>query len=156
MEGKTLWQLQSLPLDPWEVLRAKESMCVQLSIYPALFFVLVCSLIFKFLWWKTGLICLTVWLFILLIADFGLFLNLKMPNFNWTNVASLTKQSMPTVINLFGGWVFCALLGVGGFFLTKLADGWVVLCAYILVFLILRLVLHTWLKKKGTKIFASL
>ena len=35
MEGNTLWQLQALPLDPWEILHTKENMSVQLNIYPA-------------------------------------------------------------------------------------------------------------------------
>ncbi len=156
MEGKTLWQLQSLPLDPWEILHAKVSMSVQLNLYPAIFFVLVCGTVLRFNWWETALICVAVWFFIWAFSDFGLFLNLKNPNFSWTNVASVTKQSMPVVISMFSGWGFCILLGFGGYFLAKVAPVWAVLCAYILLFLILWLVLHTWLKKKGTEIFASL
>lgn len=156
MEGKTLWQLQSLPLEPWEILHAKENMCVQLNIYPSAFLALVCGIVFAFHWWETALICIAVWLYIWVISDFGLFLNLKMPNFNWTSVASLTKQSMPAVINVFGGWAFCAVLGVGGFFLTRLVDTWVILCGYILLFAVLWFTLHKWLKTKGTAIFASL
>ena len=156
MEGKTLWQLQSLPLDPWEILRAKENMSVQLNVYPAIFFVLVCGTVLRFHWWETALICVAVWFFIWAISDFGLFLNLKNPNFSWTNVAYVTKQSMPVVISMFGGWAFCAVLGFGSFFLAKIAPVWAVLCTYILLFLILWLVLHIWLNKKGTEIFASL
>lgn len=156
MEGKTLWQLQSLPLDPWEILRAKENMSVQLNVYPAIFFVLVCGTVLRFHWWETALICVAVWFYIWAVSDFGLFLNLKNPNFSWTNVAYVTKQSMPVVISMFGGWAFCAVLGFGSFFLAKIAPVWAVLCVYILLFLILWLVLHIWLKKKGTEIFASL
>lgn len=156
MEGKTLWQLQSLPLDPWEILHAKENMSVQLNVYPAIFFVLVCGTVLRFNWWETALICIAVWFYIWAFSDFGLFLNLKNPNFNWTNVASVTKQSMPVVISMFGGWAFCIVLGFGGFFLAKVVPVWTVLCAYNLLFLVLWLVLHRWLKKKGTEIFASL
>ncbi len=156
MEGKTLWQLQSLPLDPWEILHAKENMSVQLNLYPAIFFVLVSGTVLRFNWWETALICAAVWFYIWAFSDFGLFLNLKMPNFSWTNVASVTKQSMPVVISLFGGWAFCALLGFGAAFLAMVIPVWAVLCTYILLFLILWLVLHIWLKKKGTEIFASL
>ena len=65
-------------------------------------------------------------------------------------------NGMPVVISMFGGWAFCIVVGFGCFFLAKIAPVWAVLCAYILLFLILWLVLHRWLKKKGTKIFASL
>lgn len=156
MEGKTVWQLQSLPLDPWDILRAKEKMSVQLNLYPAIFIVLVGGTVMQFHWWETALICVAVWLFIRMFSDFGLFLNLKSPNFNWTNVASVTKQSMPVVISMFGGWAFSIVLGFGGFFLAKLVPVRVVLYTFILLFIVLQTVLHTWLKKKGTKIFASL
>lgn len=156
MEGKTLWQLQSLPLDPWEILRAKENMSVQLNAYSAVFFVLVCGTVLRFHWWETALICVAVWLYIRVFSDFGLLLNLANPNFNWTNVASVTKQSMPVVISMFGGWAFCLALGLGGGFLAKIAPAWAVLVSYILLFLMLWLVLHRWLKRKGTEIFASL
>lgn len=156
IEGKTLWQLQSLPINTWEILRAKEKMSVQLCIFPSVFFVLVCSAVLQLQVLEAVLICVAVWFYIWAFSDFGLFLNLKMPNFNWTNVASLTKQSMPVVINLFGGWAFCVALGFGAFFLAKLVPVWAVLCAYILLFLVLWILLHSWLKRKGTEIFASL
>ena len=156
MEGKTLWQLQSLPIEPWQILCAKERMCIQICVIPTVFFVVICGIVIKLLWWETVLVLIAVCLYIPAIADFGLFLNLKMPNFNWTNAASLTKQSLPVVVSMFGSWAFSAVLGVGGFFLSKVADGRVVVCVYILIFLIIWLALHSWLKKKGTDIFVSL
>ena len=156
MEGKTLWQLQSLPLDTWEILHAKERMGVQLTWYPALFFVLVCGVVFQLRWWEIALVCAAIWLFIWLICDFGLYLNLKMPNFSWTNEASLTKQSAPVVINMFSGWAFCAVLGVGCFFLAGITEGWAILGGIILLLAALESVLHRWLRNKGTALFASL
>lgn len=156
IEGKSLWLLQSLPLEPFEVLHAKEKMAVSLSIYPATLLTFVCGVVFQLAWWETGLMCLAVWLYVWLSSDFGLFLNLKMPNFNWTNVAYLTKQSLPVMIDLFGGWAFCAALGVGGYFLTKILEPWAVLCAFGILFLTLWLGLHRWLKTKGARIFANL
>ena len=113
-------------------------------------------MVLRFSWWETAFICVAVWFYFWVVSDFGLFLNLKNPNFTWINVAYVTKQSMPVVISMFGGWAFCVVLGFGGFFLAKIAPVWAVLCAYILLFLALWLALHMWLKKKGTEIFASL
>lgn len=156
MEGKTLWQLQSLPLKPWDILHAKERMSIQLCAYPSVFFVLVCSVILKFHWWETALICVAVLIYICAISDYGLFLNLKMPNFSWTNVASVTKQSAPVVISMFSGWALCAVLSVGSFFLTRLNPAWFVLGVYILLLAVLWFILNRWLKTKGAEIFASL
>ena len=156
MEGKTLWQLQSLPLEPWEILRAKESMCVRLCAVPMLFFVLVTSAVLGFSWWDAVLICVAAVMYLGLISDFGLFLNLKMPNLSWTNVASLTKQSAPVVVSMFGGWAFCAALGVGGFFLAGIADIRVILAGCGLLFALMWLALRGWLKTKGAKILETL
>lgn len=53
-------------------------------------------------------------------------------------------------------WAFCIIVGIGAFFLSKIVNMWIVLCTMIVLLLILWLMLHFWLKKKGTKIFASL
>ena len=156
MEGKTLWQLQSLPLKPWDILHAKERMNIQLCAFPSVFFILVCAVILKLHWWETVLICVAVLIYICAISDYDLFLNLKMPNFSWTNVASVTKQSAPVVISMFSGWALCAVLSVGSFFLARLIAAWAVLGVYILLFAVLWFVLNRWLKTKGTDIFASL
>ena len=156
MEGRTLWQLQSLPIEPWEILRAKERMGWRLSIVPALVFVAAASAVFGFPWWEAALVCVAAAMYLGLISDFGLFLNLKMPNLNWSNVASLTKQSAPVVISMFGGWAFCAALGVGGYFLAKIADSRAILGGCCLLFALLWLALHRWLKTKGAKILETL
>ena len=87
---------------------------------------------------------------------FGLFLNLRSPNFSWTNVSYVTKQSGPVVVSMFGGWGFCILSGVGGYFLAGAVPVWAVLCAYALLFLLLWLALRGWMKARGTELFAAL
>ena len=156
MEGKSLWQIQSLPIETWEILHAKESMSVQLNVYPAILFAIVCGTVFKLQVWEIVLICCAVWLYVWLISDFGLFLNLKNPNFNWTNEATLTKQSVPVLINLFGGWVFCVALGFGGYFLCKIVGTYGALAILTALFAALWALLHRWLKTRGTEMFSNL
>lgn len=156
IEGKSLWILQSLPIEPWQILEAKENMDVQMTVYPAILFVIVMGTVLKLEIAETALICCAVWVYIWMTADFGLFLNLKKPNFNWTNEATLTKQSMPVLINLFGGWAFCVAAGCGAYFLSKLASAVIVLGALTVLFGALWAILHHWLKTKGTEILEFL
>lgn len=156
MEGKSLWIVQSLPIDPWIVLRAKERMSFQLNIYPAVFCVVAAGIAFRLEYYEIVLTVCAAIAFILLSTDFGLFLNLKSPDFNWTNAASLTKQSMPVMINLFGGWIVCAALGFGGYYLCSISNACVALIAFMIVFIALRIVLNHWLRTKGTEIFRTL
>lgn len=156
MEGKTLWIVQSLPVSPWEVLQAKENMAVQLTMYPAVLLALVSGFVFNLGILPVVLLCICVWLIVWLSIDFGLFLNLKSPNLTWTNAAYLTKQSMPVVVNMFGGWGFSLILVAGGFFLSKIVSVEVVLAAYAIVFFTMRQLLRRWLKTKGAEVLASL
>lgn len=79
-----------------------------------------------------------------------------MPNLNWTNVASLTKQSAPVVISMFGGWGFCVVIGLGGFFLMKVVSTRMILGGYSILFAVLWVILHRWLKTKGALRLASM
>lgn len=156
MEGKTLWQLQSLPVKSLDILHAKESMSVQLCTYPSVLFIIICGIVFSLSWWEIALAIVAVLGYILVISDFGLFLNLKMPNFSWDNVASLTKQSAPVVISMFSGWIFCAVICVGSFYLSKIVASWIILIGFILLLYVLYFILNKWLKTKGVEIFESL
>ena len=156
LEGKSLWILQSLPIEPWDALHAKEKMNVQLSVVPAFLFVIVSGAVLKMKSWNITLVCCAVLLYIWILADFGLFLNLMHPNFNWTNVATVTKQSLSVVISMFGGWFFCAVFGVGGYFLCRWIPTTAVLALYVVLFFLVWQLLRHWLKTKGTEIFCTL
>lgn len=156
IEGQTLWQIRSLPIDSWMILRKKMEMFICLSVLPSLILAVTFGVILGFGAIEIVLVCLAILAFIVLDAEFGLFLNLKDTKLNWTNPAMLTKQSIPVVINLFGGWAFSALVGVGGFFLAGYIGTVAALAAIIVLFALLALILRDWLKNKGTKIFENL
>lgn len=156
MEGKSLWQIQSLPIETWEILHAKEKMSVQLNVYPAIISAIIGGMVFELQIGEIALTCCAVWFFVWMFSDFGLFLNLKNPNFNWTNEATLTKQSVPVLINLFGGWAFCVAVGFGGYFLCKIAGVYGALAIFTALFAALWALLHNWLKTRGTEILSNL
>ena len=85
LEGKSLWLMQSLPVTPWQVLKAKLSMQLLLTGIPTLF----CTVCLAFIYPYTPLELFSAVLvpisYVLLSALFGLFLGLKMPNLNWTS-----------------------------------------------------------------------
>lgn len=151
LEGKTLWILQTLPLDPWEILFAKEKMGILLNIFPALFTSAVFCIVFGFDVAEAVLfICATV-IFIVLMQDFGLFLNIIHPDFSWTNPTNVIKQSLPVFFCMFGGWIFCGLIALGGYFLCKAAGIYITMLAVIVLIAALTFVLRRFLKTKGAK-----
>lgn len=156
LEGKSLWLLQSTPVTPWQVLRAKLSMHLILTLVPTLF-CFVCTLfVYPYTVGEGVSAALFLVSFVVLSALFGLFLGLKMVNLNWTSEITPIKQSAPVALALFGDWGYALMVG-GLFFLLGRILGAVgyMLCIFALTAVLCALLL-SWIRKKGTEIFATL
>ncbi|MBQ3056232.1 MAG: hypothetical protein IJC95_01925 [Clostridia bacterium] len=156
LEGKNIWIVQSLPVEPRRVLYAKLLLHLLIGV-PAALVAAVCLLIaispsLPFL----ILIPLAMLLFLLFIALFGLFMNLKAPNLSWANETVPVKQSMSVTVTLFGGWVLTAALGA----LYVPLHGHVAPALYLALVCVLLagacVGLFAWITNKGAEIFATL
>lgn len=156
LEGKSLWLLQSLPVTPWQVLRAKLRFQLLLTAIPMLV-CLVCAVIaLPMAAAETALMAVLTLLFVVFSALLGLTLGLKMPHLHWTSELAPIKQSACVAITLLGGWGY-ALVLLFGFLLAGQHLG---AAAYMGIFAVLTLLacvwLYRWLKKKGVVLFAAL
>ena len=93
---------------------------------------------------------------IVLQGEFGLFLNLKRPNLNWSNETMVVKQSMAVTISMFGGWILTALIVVSAIFLSDAVGGLLLAGLWTIVIGALAVLLYCWLGKKGAAILARL
>jgi ABC-2 type transport system permease protein len=106
LEGKNLWVLQSAPIDAATIYRSK--MAVNISI---LLPVSILSSIFMSLCLKADIMS-TLWMFITPLAYvcftsvWGIFINIKMPNFTWESEVTVIKQSMASMLGMMGGMLF--------------------------------------------------
>lgn len=102
-------------------------------------------------------IAVTALSYALLMALLGLFLGLKMPNLSWTNEVVPIKQSACVALSLFSGWIVAAIPGAL-YLLTGIGslDPLLYLSVVTALVLILSAVLSLWVKKTGSRIFASL
>ena len=155
LEGKSLWLLQSLPVTPWQVLRAK--LRFQLLTAIPVLVCLVCAVIaLPMAAAETALMAVLTLLFVAFSALLGLTLGLKMPHLHWTSELAPIKQSACVAITLLGGWGY-ALVLLFGFLLAGQRLG---AAAYMGIFAVLTLLacvwLYRWLKKKGVVVFAAL
>ncbi|MGN0635653.1 MAG: hypothetical protein ACI4I5_05465 [Acutalibacteraceae bacterium] len=156
LEGKMIWILQSLPIEPKQVLQAKENLHILLNSIPAL----VCTLVFNFVL-RTEvpamvLSVVIVWLFVLFTADLGLVMGVKKPNLTWTNETVPVKQSMSVMVSLFGGWAVCILMAGGIYLLSRVMAVTIGMTVFAVVLVILTLLLRKWLYTKGAALFAHL
>lgn len=157
LEGKQLWLAQSLPVSPWQVLRAKLRLQLLITIPPMLL-CLVCLLaVYPGSPLELLFIAVTALSYALLMALLGLFLGLKMPNLSWTNEVVPIKQSACVALSLFSGWIVAAIPGAL-YLLTGIGslDPLLYLSVVTALVLILSAVLSLWVKKTGSRIFAAL
>ena len=157
LEGKSLWLMQSLPVEPWQALRAKLRMQVLLTVPPLLLCVVCAAIVYPL--GLVGLLVTAVFAasYALLGALAGLTLGVKMPVLTWTDQLMPIKQSAPVMLTLFGGMGYTILLFAG----FLLLPGWRLgFAGYAACFaaanLLLCAVLHRWLRRKGAALFAAL
>ena len=94
--------------------------------------------------------------YVLLMASFGLFVGLKMPNLHWTNEITPIKQGGAVMLALFSGFAYAALIVVGYLLLGSKIGLTAYLAAFAALTLLLAALLLRWLHKTGCRIFASL
>lgn len=156
LEGKMLWLAQVFPVSGKQVLMAKLKLHLALTLIPAAVLVAAAEWVLKPSLGFAILIPVVAALFVLVMAAFGLSINLKMPNLNWTSEIIPIKQSMGVMLTLFGGWaLIVALAGVYAA-LMKVLTPFVYLIDVVIFLLAVSVVLLRWLLTKGAEIFETL
>ena len=156
LEGKSLWLLQSLPVDPWKVLWAKVRLHWYITSVPVVVLTLACEYVFGFTAVEWFLMFAIVMFFVMFMAEFGLILNLLKPNFTWTNEIVPIKQSMSVFVAMFGGWILTAVFAVAYLLLGALVSPMVFLIFAAVVLFAMVAAAEWWLRTKGREIFAKL
>ena len=155
LEGKNLWLAQSLPVTPWQVLRAKLKVQLALTAIPALV-PLACMVLVLPLTPALPLIFVTALSYIAFSACLGLTLGVMRANLTWTNELAPVKQSLAVAIAMFGGWAY-ALLLAGLYLLLGWRIGAAVYLALVSAATIAAAIaLLKWLKTKGAQRLAAL
>ena len=157
LEGKSLWLMQSLPVEPWRIFRAKIRMQLLLTGLPLLLCIVCMVVVYPIHSMQLLMLLLFAGSYVLFMALVGLFFGIKMPTLTWTNEVVLIKQGAPVMITLFGGFGYMVLLFVG----FMLLPGWILgFCGYMSCYVGANLFLsgwvYLWLRKKGVARFSAL
>lgn len=156
LEGSALWLVRSLPVTPWQVLRAKLRLHLLLVGIPTVFSALVLVLLLRPGLLFSLLIPLFSLLFAVFCAELGLLLGLRFPNLSYTNESVAVKQGLSVTLAMFLPWgVLAALVLLYVLLRTLLTSAAFLLLAAMLVAAAAFLLLHI-LKTKGTSRFLSL
>ena len=156
LEGRQLWLAQSLPVTPWQVLRAKLDMQLLLTGVPVLFCALCAVIVLPGGAAEMALAVIAALLYTLLSALAALALGLKMPNLTWTNEITPIKQGGSVMLALFANWFYAIALGGLYFLCGRYLSAAAYLAIFAAVTAVVCALLLRWLKRRGTRIFAAL
>ena len=156
MEGDSLDVIRVLPIQTKRIFLAKGLANGVVTGIPAVLSSIAVCIILKQSFLLSVCVLLAVTACVVLASAGGIAINLLLPNLKWTNEVAVVKQSMSTLVSMFGGMGAVALL-VGGYFLCGKylpAWGYLLVCAGAL--LLASIGIWVWLKKRGAKIFEEL
>lgn len=157
LEGKSLWIAQSLPVTPWQVLRAKLDMQLILNGIPVMLCMICTAVVCPIKIGQFIMMILQVLSFVFVMAVFGLFMGVIKPVLTWTNELTPIKQSASVMVTMFGGFGYTALLFIGYMVLPGYTLGYI---CYIGIFIaanvVAGLTLYIWLRTKGCDRFVEL
>ena len=156
LEGKSLWQLRSLPVRADVILLAKCVPHVLIgSVTTAVCAVAMAIALRANILYALALIVLPI-LANIVSALFGIFINTAFPKLDYTTEAQPVKSSLAVMIVLFTQMIVALLLVYGGFFLAIQGLGVLALIGTALLLLFLGAVLYVLVTRRSAKKFMTL
>ncbi|MGN1163656.1 MAG: hypothetical protein ACI4S4_02495 [Candidatus Ornithospirochaeta sp.] len=156
LEGKSIWILQSSPVDAKTVMRAKTEFHFVINVIPAFLLALVGSIVLGFGILDVALTVLYTVAFTYLVSAFGMILGTVRANLNWTNPVVPIKQSMAVMITLFGGWVLAFLYPLGWYLMRSFMPPILWKFLFTALVVLLSVLCGVWCSTKGAREFERL
>lgn len=157
MEGASLWILKAAPLRSREVLRAKLTVHLLVTLPLTVVCTLILSLLLRFSPAQSLAAVLLPAAYCLMTGLLGLVVNLKNPKLEWDSEDKVVKQSTAAMLGLLGGIAPAAAVFIPYFlfFAGSISFELLYLIALI-VFLLLSAALWLWLRRRGEALFEAL
>jgi len=154
LEGKSLWILQSFPVDGSDVLLAKAKLHMVICLPAVILASLACIIAVEMSLFQILLTLLLPATFTVFCALFGVIINLQFPKFDWINETVVIKQSLSTGIAMLSFMAATAIpVLVYVFLLIKVISSELFMLICLFVYGILCLLMYRYLRTKGSAVF---
>ena len=100
LEGKNIWILQTMPLDGWQVLKAKLKLHLVINLPSSILCIAVLGITMGIAVSDIIIAEVLTIIFVFFCAVIGLVINIKIPNLNWTSEAVVIKQSASVLVSM--------------------------------------------------------
>ena len=156
LEGKTIWQIRSLPVLPKTVLKSKYLFQILVNILPTAFCAICVIIALRPDVLTSLLILVLTEAFVVFHALFSLYCGLHKVNLNWTNEVVPIKQSIGVLFAIFGGWGYAIGMGVLYLLFGTFMAAKVYMFIFLIITVLLSVLLYRIINKRGVKIFEGL
>jgi len=103
LEGKNLWILKSLPVKTRTIMNSKILVNLTITLPVAIVFGILMNIKFHTDFITRIMFFITPIVYSFFVALWGMFINIKLPNFEWESETALIKQGMASMIGMLGG-----------------------------------------------------
>lgn len=153
LEAKTLWILQSMPVDMWDVIKAKINLHLILMIPSSLLATGGLIFIFGFSPIESVLMIAFVVAFNVFYAVWGICRNIRKPSFNWVSETQAVKQGTSTLVCMLGSMGILMIFIIGALVLAEFISTttaiMIAMIAAIAFFALMTYIRVKWLKRTG-------
>lgn len=153
LEAKTLWILQSMPVDMWDVIKAKINLHLILMIPSSLLATGGLIFIFGFSPIESVLMIAFVVAFNAFYAVWGICRNIRKPSFNWVSETQAVKQGTSTLVCMLGSMGILMIFIIGALVLAEFISTttaiMIAMIAAIAFFALMTYIRVKWLKRTG-------
>ena len=157
LEGKTWWQLKSMPVSFNQIIWSKMLVYITFFAPCAVISVIISCICYGLSVWAGAVLLLLSMLVLLFFGLFGLVLNLKKYNFNWTNEIMVVKQGAPVMINMLVAFAIAFLFLILYFVLFMgLISSLLYLGIICILFAIGTTILLVYINKNGKQLFDAI
>lgn len=146
LEGKNLWIIKSVPVSTKKVLDSKILVNLTIVLPISVLFGLLMNIKFEMD------IITRIFLFLIPIAYsffsaiWGMFINIKLPNYEWTSETAVIKQGASSMIGMLGGPIF-ALIPIAAIILISTLSYQIIQAITLLIIILLTGMLYHQLTK---------
>lgn len=110
LEGRHLWIIKTLPVSCEEIFVSKIAVNLAILVPASMLSIILLSFLFSLNIIEALLLLVLALSAALFTSCFGLIINLNFPRFDWVSEAVVVKQSMSTMISIFGGMIFTGII----------------------------------------------
>lgn len=156
LEGKHIWILKALPIDPFIPFKAKITMQFILTAPAILFFVICAIIVLPFDFISALLTVVASLVYALFAATFAMLLGFKLPNLNWTNEITPIKQGAAVGIAMISHYLISALFCLFQLFVGSIIGIIPCLLISIVIFSAAAFLMYRYIKSNSSRVLLSL